>query len=92
MLIFVTRVFLAPALALAAASLLMGRWGRCAFALTYGLSMVFYFVFLGMEWGSYGFEQVVKDITTARIAWVYSETNRNLHKLAKMNICFIEVD
>lgn len=88
-LIFVTRVFLAPALALAAASLLMGRWGRCAFALTYGLSMVFYFVFLGMEWGSYGFEQVVKDITTARIAWALPSGSSTIAAFVILAVYFL---
>ncbi len=64
-----TRAFLAPLLAFIAAHLLMGMWGRRAFALTYGLSLIFYLVFLGMEFGNYGWERVLGHLRAANIAW-----------------------
>lgn len=70
-----TKAFLAPALALLAASILMKKWGRCAFALTYGLSFGFFIGFLLVLWifgvsdHGKGSSAVYDTIMAANVAW-----------------------
>jgi hypothetical protein len=69
LLTWLTNVVVAPGLAFVAACLLMGRWGRCAFAVTYGLSLVFFCVMMLAQLASRGWEKVYNAVVEAHVAW-----------------------
>lgn len=68
-LVWFTRVFLAPLIAFGAAHLLMKKWGRYAFGLTYFLSSVFFVLFLIAEWVSAGRARVIQHIVAGNVDW-----------------------
>ena len=63
------RAFFAPLLAFLAAHLLMKKWGRHAFGMTYLLSLVFFLAFLFAEWWSAGWPSVESHLVAANLAW-----------------------
>jgi hypothetical protein len=66
---WLTKVFFAPALALVAVYILMKRWGVCAFILTYGLSLMFFVVFILLQWANSGWQIVIDGILAGDVAW-----------------------